>query len=76
MVSSGGMVDEKGSGFTDSMFGEEFFYDSLSPNQMVTMIRLTGFDIVLGEMCDQPAGGREKGEVGDNCIPTGLGRHF
>jgi SAM-dependent methyltransferase len=62
MVSSGGLVDEKGSGFTDSMFGQEFFYDSLSPDQMVMMVRQTGFDIVLAEMCDQPTGGRDKGK--------------
>jgi cyclopropane fatty-acyl-phospholipid synthase-like methyltransferase len=53
MVSSGGLVDEKGSGFTENMFGEEFFYDSLPPDQMVMMVRLAGFDIVLAEGCDQ-----------------------
>jgi hypothetical protein len=29
---------------------------------MVTTIRLIGFDIVLAEMCEQPTGGRDKGE--------------
>lgn len=62
MISSGGVVDDDGNGFTDTMFGHEFFYDSLPPNRMVSMIEETGFDILIAEMCEQPDGGRNKGK--------------
>jgi cyclopropane fatty-acyl-phospholipid synthase-like methyltransferase len=62
MVSSGGMVDDNGSGFTDTMFGHEFFYDSLSPQRMSTLLKELGFEILLAEMCDLPDGGRDKGK--------------
>ena len=62
MVSSGGVVDEDGEGFTDTMFDHEFFYDSLSPTRMVAVIEEAGFEIVLAEMCDLPDGGRGKGK--------------
>src|SRR5437773_3732739 len=62
MVSSGGVVDDNGSGFTDTMFGHEFFYDSLSPERMVEVIVEAGFDILIAEMCDQPDGARNKGK--------------
>ena len=62
MVSSGGLVEGDGNGFTDTMFGHEFYYDSLPPKLMVAMTEETGFDILLAEMCDQPDGGRNKGK--------------
>ena len=64
MVSSGGASDEKenSDGFTDTMFGHEFYYDSLSPKKMVAMMQETGFEIIVAEMCDQPDGGRNKGK--------------
>ena len=61
MVSSGGMV-ESGEGFVDTMFGHEFFYDSLPPAQMVSVMEELGFEIIISEMCDQPDGGRNKGK--------------
>lgn len=62
LLSSGGVVDESGHGFTDTMFGHEFYYDSLSPESLLALLRRTGFDIVLAEMCDQPDGGRGRGK--------------
>ena len=62
MVSSGGLVDDDGEGFVDTMFGHEFFYDSLSPKRMVEALEEAGFDILLAQMCDQPDGGRNKGK--------------
>jgi cyclopropane fatty-acyl-phospholipid synthase-like methyltransferase len=62
MVSSGGVVDEDGEGFTDTMFDHEFYYDSLSPRQMVGVMEEVGFEIVLAEMCDLPDGGRGRGK--------------
>lgn len=62
MVSSGGVVEDAGSGFTDTMFGHEFFYDSLSPDQMVGTVEEAEFGILVAEMYDQPDGGRNKGK--------------
>jgi cyclopropane fatty-acyl-phospholipid synthase-like methyltransferase len=61
MVSSGGIVTGN-EGFTDTMFGHEFFYDSLPPEEMVAAIQRAGFDIVLAEMCNLPDGERDKGK--------------
>jgi ubiquinone/menaquinone biosynthesis C-methylase UbiE len=61
MVSSGGRV-EGDEGFTDMMFGHEFYYDSLSPDDMTRLVLDTGFDLVVSEMCDQPDGGRNRGK--------------
>jgi SAM-dependent methyltransferase/GNAT superfamily N-acetyltransferase len=58
LLSSGGVVDDSGRGFTDTMFGHEFFYDSLPPQGLLDLLRETGFNIVMAEMCDQPDGGR------------------
>ncbi|MGC3992198.1 MAG: class I SAM-dependent methyltransferase [Chthoniobacteraceae bacterium] len=62
MVSSGGSVDPGPEGFTDTMFGHEFYYDSVSPTEMTAMLEEIGFRIVLGEMCNQPDGDRDKGK--------------
>lgn len=62
MVSSGGVVAEDGAGFTDTMFGQEFYYDSLPPEQMVSMIEKSGFTVLKAEMCDLPDGGRNRGK--------------
>ena len=62
MVSSGGVVQPDGDGFTDTMFGHEFYYDSLPPDRMLALLDQAGFDIVLAEMCDLPDGGRNKGK--------------
>jgi SAM-dependent methyltransferase len=62
MVSSGGVVEPGGEGFTDTMFGYEFFYDSLPPESMLALLDDVGFDIVVAEMCDLPDDGRNKGK--------------
>lgn len=62
LMSSGGVVDADGTGFTDTMFGHEFYYDSLPPDQLLALLRGVGFDIVLAEMCDKPDGGRGRGK--------------
>jgi SAM-dependent methyltransferase len=61
MVSSGGVVDE-GEGFTDTMFGQEFYYDSLPPGEMVSLIENSGFGVLKAEMCNLPDGGRDRGK--------------
>jgi SAM-dependent methyltransferase len=60
MVSTGGLVGDHG--FTDTMFGHEFFYDSLSPGQLAAIMEEIGFEILMAEMCDPPDGGRNKGK--------------
>ncbi len=61
MVSSGGIVTGS-EGFTDTMFGHEFYYDSLPPEEMVAAIQRSGFEILVAEMCNPPDGGRDKGK--------------
>jgi cyclopropane fatty-acyl-phospholipid synthase-like methyltransferase len=62
MLSSGGVVQPGGTGFTDTMFGHEFFYDSLPPDVLLAELDRIGFDIVAAEMCEQPDGGRNRGK--------------
>lgn len=62
MVSSGYATQNQPEGFTDSMFGHDFFYDSLSPQQMVALLEAVGFDILRAETCNPPDGGRDKGK--------------
>lgn len=62
MVSSGFLVDDTPDGFTDTMFGHNFYYDSLSPEDMVAVIEETGFKILLAEACNLPDGARDKGK--------------
>src|SRR5690606_30706120 len=47
--------------FTDFMFGEEFFYDSLTPEETGQILRDCGCDILLGEFMNLPDDGRERG---------------
>lgn len=53
--------------FTDSMFGETFFYDSHPPETVVEMLRELGFELVIGEFMNQPTGGRDKGRYAAIC---------
>lgn len=62
MLSSGGLVEADGCGFTDTMFGHEFYYDSLPPDVLMARLGETGFEILLAEMCNQPDGGRDRGK--------------
>lgn len=61
MVSSGGVVDAD-NGFVDTMFDHEFYYDSLPPPALLSLLDRIGFDIVIAEMCEAPDGGRSKGK--------------
>lgn len=62
MISSGGQVDEDGGGFTDTMFGHTFYYDSLTPLRMTAVLEETGFTILRAGMCNPPDGDRDKGK--------------
>ncbi len=75
MVSSGVLVDEHPHGFTDTMFGHEFYYDSLSPEDMIAVIEEAGFKILLAEMCNPPDGGRDKGKWATVAEKHGLEIH-
>lgn len=62
MISSGGLVEKHPDGFTDTMFGQEFYYDSLPPAQMVALLEEIGFEILRAEMSNPPDGERDKGK--------------
>jgi SAM-dependent methyltransferase len=47
--------------FTDSMFGERFFYDSNTPAETERMLEALGCRIVLGEFMNLPDGENNKG---------------
>jgi hypothetical protein len=47
--------------FTDSMFGERFFYDSNTPAEAERMLETLGCRIVLGEFMNLPDGEKNKG---------------
>lgn len=69
MMSSGGIVPDDG-GFTDTMFGYEFYYDSLPPDRLLELLQEIGFRIILGEMCDPPDGGRNRGKWATIAVRT------
>jgi 2-polyprenyl-3-methyl-5-hydroxy-6-metoxy-1,4-benzoquinol methylase len=62
MVSSGGDVGKEG--FTDKMFGEEFYYDSLPQTELFEVLNGLGFKIISSELFDLPDGARNKGKRG------------
>lgn len=47
--------------FTDTMFGQTFFYDSHPPDTVVQMLNGLRFDILMSEYTHFPDGGRDKG---------------
>lgn len=61
LVSSGGRVDRP-EGFTGTMFGETFYYDSLPPDEMLAAVRAAGFAVLVGEMCEPAGDGDNRGK--------------
>jgi SAM-dependent methyltransferase len=47
--------------FTDSMYGQEFFYDSNTPEETEQILLRLGCRLVIGEFMNVPDGGRDKG---------------
>jgi SAM-dependent methyltransferase len=47
--------------FTDVMFGQEFFYDSNSPEKTLNIIKNLGCHPLIGEFMNLPTEGRDKG---------------
>jgi 2-polyprenyl-3-methyl-5-hydroxy-6-metoxy-1,4-benzoquinol methylase len=47
--------------FTDTMFGETFFYDSHPPEKVLSMLGELGFETSIAEFMNEPTGGRDKG---------------
>lgn len=47
--------------FTDTMYGETFFYDSHPPDVELELLRAAGFEFVVLEFTNVPDGGRDKG---------------
>jgi SAM-dependent methyltransferase len=58
LLTSGG---SPGPAFTDTMFGERFFYDAHDPAGTVALLRSTGFRIRRQGWLDVPTTGRDKG---------------
>lgn len=50
--------------FTDTMYGETFFYDSLTPEQTVSVLQGLGALIDHAEFLNPPTTGRDKGRYG------------
>lgn len=47
--------------FTDTMFGETFFYDSLTPEETRARLDALGFEPLIAGFMDPPTGRRDKG---------------
>jgi hypothetical protein len=47
--------------FTDTMFGETFFYDSFPPERVLELLAGCGFVTVRAEFLNEPTKGRDKG---------------
>lgn len=47
--------------FTDTMFGEQFFYDSHVPDRVRIMLADAGYRLLIAEFTSLPDGGRDKG---------------
>lgn len=47
--------------FTDFMYGEEFYYDSNTPQETETFLQRLSCRMVIGEYMNLPDGGRDKG---------------
>ncbi len=47
--------------FTDTMFGEEFFYDSNTPEKTLSLLDQSGFKPLIAEFMNEPTSGRDKG---------------
>lgn len=60
MLTSGGSAD---AAFTDTMFDHRFFYDSLPPDKLQSVLQETGFRIELMDVIDPPTAGRDKGRI-------------
>jgi cyclopropane fatty-acyl-phospholipid synthase-like methyltransferase len=62
MFSSGGSVEALPA-FTDTMWGEDFSYDSHTPEEVKKIVELIGFGIVLFDFAELPDGRRNKGKL-------------
>ncbi len=50
--------------FTDTMYGHSFFYDSLTPEQTLSILKELGTVIEHAEFINPPTTGRDKGRYG------------
>jgi 2-polyprenyl-3-methyl-5-hydroxy-6-metoxy-1,4-benzoquinol methylase len=58
MLTVGG---SEGPPFTDTMFGETFFYDSHPPHKVLQMLNGLGFDVLMSEYTHVADGARNRG---------------
>lgn len=59
-LTAGGSADPA---FTDTMFGEPFFYDSHAPHETVRLLEASGFRVVHEEYLNLPDGAGDRGRV-------------
>lgn len=50
--------------FTDTMYGQPFFYDSHAPEAVLTILKALGATVECGEFINPPTSGRDKGRYG------------
>lgn len=60
MLTSGGSAHPP---FTDEMFGQTFYYDSLPPDELRALLPRCGFTILIDEFINPPTDGRDKGRL-------------
>jgi len=48
----------KTAGFTDTMYGQTFFYDSYPPERVLAMLGRIGFSPIIAEYMNPPTPGR------------------
>ncbi|OAN11592.1 methyltransferase [Photobacterium jeanii] len=63
MLSSGGS-DKNIPAFTDYMFEQQFYYDALPMEELISLCRTIGFTLEQRVMVNQPDGKRDKGRLG------------
>ncbi|MDE3216110.1 MAG: class I SAM-dependent methyltransferase [Gemmatimonadota bacterium] len=61
MLTAGGSDDSPP--FTDTMFGEQFFYDSWPPDETLAIMHRTGLEPVIFEYMNRPDGARDRGRI-------------
>jgi SAM-dependent methyltransferase len=48
-------------GFTDTMYGRRFYYDSYAPDLTVRLLKREGFETLVSEFIEGPTPGKDKG---------------
>ncbi|MBN2069331.1 MAG: class I SAM-dependent methyltransferase [Opitutales bacterium] len=63
ILSSGGS-EENVPAFTDTMFGQTFYYDSYPVFELLELCQVVGFNVLETKLVNKPDGERDKGRLG------------